>query len=383
MKKQFTFLFIVSAFFLFIFTGCKKQIISGNESSTEANATSATSLSTDIALPDDFSATDASLRATYLDEHPVYNSFVERIVTSSPAPCDDNTAFYQWINGQFTGWDANAFNFLNNLKLDIVPGYYSLYFENNQALQFFGNGGEYNLPIQHTFKDLKRFWGINSDSLLVTGWHGSTLADSSKVYLVYRQVYHLSDATSKAFAGFVARRINSDARFRKGNHPVFSLNGFSFSGSTTAHIPPKIVLGDGFFDDYAAIGLGDVAPQAVLAHEFAHQIQYQYNLFGTVKTPENTRRTELMADAFAAYFLNHARGAAMQWKRVQEFLQVFFNVGDCAFTDLAHHGTPTQRMAAAAWGYALANDAQKQGIIYSVKEFDDMFEAALPAILAN
>lgn len=381
MKKRFTLLFITSVFSFLIFTGCKKELLSGDEITSGINTTTSTEVQDNIIISDDFTAAAASLRDTYLDEHPVYNSFVDRLAASTPAPCDDNTAFFQWINGQLTGWDVNAFNFLNNLQLYIVPGYYSLYFENDQAMQYFGNSGEYNLPIEHTLKDLKRFWGINTDALIVSGWHGSTLADSNKVYQVYRQVYRLSETTARLYASYVAKKINSDARFRKGNHPIFSLNGFASRGSTTANIPPKIILGDGFFDDYAAIGLGDVAPQAILAHEFGHHIQYQYNLIPLVKTAESSRRTELMADAFSAYFLNHARGAAMQWKRVQEFLQAFFDIGDCAFTATDHHGTPAQRMAAAAWGYSLANDAQKQGIIYSVTDFDNMFEEALPEIL--
>jgi hypothetical protein len=71
----------------------------------------------------------------------------------------------------------------------------------------------------------------------------------------------------------------------------------------------------------------------------------------------------------------------MQWKRVREFLQVFFNIGDCQTTTPGHHGTPNQRMAAAEWAHDLANDSQKQGLILSSQEFTALFEAALPQIL--
>ncbi len=125
----------------------------------------------------------------------------------------------------------------------------------------------------------------------------------------------------------------------------------------------------------------DVAPQAILAHEFGHHIQIQLDLFTDEISPEATRRTELMADAYSAYFLSHARGAAMQWKRVRQFLEVFYNIGDCAFTNDGHHGTPTQRMAAADWGYSVANDAQKQGHILTSQEFAALFEAQLPVLV--
>jgi predicted metalloprotease len=143
-------------------------------------------------------------------------------------------------------------------------------------------------------------------------------------------------------------------------------------------------MGDGILEAYTELGFGDVAPQAILAHEFGHQVQFA---IGTFDNPissdpaENTRRTELMADAYSAYYLSHARGATMQWKRVQQFLEVFFNIGDCGFSSPGHHGTPIQRMAAAQWGYDLANNAKKQGKILTSQEFADLFDAALPSLL--
>ena len=61
-----------------------------------------------------------------------------------------------------------------------------------------------------------------------------------------------------------------------------------------------------------------------------------------------TRYTELMADAYSAYYLTHKRGAAMNRHRVAGFLEVFYQIGDCAYTNNGHHGTPNQRMNAAA-----------------------------------
>lgn len=389
MKKQFTQLFVLCI--VFVFSACKKETNTGNNALNKNETSLATNTTAPALLTGCFGGITpsqdyiaASVAATdYFNEHPAYNDFISQLLAATPAPCDGNTPFFQWINEQFTGWTANDFNFLNNFRLDIIAGQYSLYFENDQSKQIFGKNGEYNTPIYHTLKDLKRFWNINTTNLVVSAWHGSTLADSAKLYMVNRFVYHIPDASSKFYAGYVAHYINLIPEFMKGNHPVFSLNGFAYAGSTSLGIPPKIVLGDGIFEDYDAIGFGDVAPQAVLAHEFGHHIQIQNNLYTTTKTAEATRRLELMADAFAAYFLSHARGAAMQWKRVKEFLQVSYNIGDCFVTDPAHHGTPTQRMAASEWGYNLANDAHKQGHIYTVQEFDAMFEAALPGILNN
>ena len=115
--------------------------------------------------------------------------------------------------------------------------------------------------------------------------------------------------------------------------------------------PRFSTAGDGILAGYGAVGFGDVAPQAIYAHEFAHHIQNQNDYFNDPLAtqgdpPEQTRYTELMADAYSAYYLTHKRGATMNRKRVEQFLQVFFQIGDCAFDNPGHHGTPNQRMAA-------------------------------------
>ena len=89
-----------------------------------------------------------------------------------------------------------------------------------------------------------------------------------------------------------------------------------------------------------------------------------------------------MADAYSAYYLTHKRGAALNRKRVAQFLQVFFQIGDCGFDSPAHHGTPNQRMAAAEFGFDVAHEAQKQGHILSSDQFHDLFVAAYPELIA-
>ena len=76
-------------------------------------------------------------------------------------------------------------------------------------------------------------------------------------------------------------------------------------------------------EGFKAIGYDDVAPQAILAHEYGHQVQFQLGMFGD-GTPAGTRRLELMADALSAYYLSHIRGEFMRWSRYKKFLKVFF-----------------------------------------------------------
>ena len=168
-----------------------------------------------------------------------------------------------------------------------------------------------------------------------------------------------------------------------GDHPLFSFNAFAFSGSESLSLPRKIVMGDAILNAYADLGFDDVAPQAILAHEWAHQVEFYYGWYNdpvpSLEPPadaaEETRYSELMADAWAAYYLTHSRGGTLRQRRVAEFLEVFYQIGDCAFSDPSHHGTPNQRMKAAEWGFELADQAQKQGHIMSSQEFHDAFVA--------
>ena len=89
-----------------------------------------------------------------------------------------------------------------------------------------------------------------------------------------------------------------------------------------------------------------------------------------------------MADAFAAYYLTHKRGATMNRKRVEQFLEVFFQLGDCQFTNAGHHGTPLQRMRAARFGFAVADQAQKQGHILTANQFHALFVANYTSFVA-
>lgn len=50
----------------------------------------------------------------------------------------------------------------------------------------------------------------------------------------------------------------------------------------------------------------------------------------------------------------------MNWKRVQAFGQMFYQLGDCGFNAAGRHGTPNQRMRSALWAYGLADAARPQ-----------------------
>lgn len=123
-----------------------------------------------------------------------------------------------------------------------------------------------------------------------------------------------------------------------------------------------------------------------MVHERAHQIQFNkqddwYPEGAADNAPESTRTTELEADFFASYYVSHRKGAVQNWSRTRQFLELFFNIGDCAFTSDGHHGTPLQRMEAARRGYNLARRVQKNGKILTENQIHRRFLNQLPKII--
>lgn len=399
MKRSKLFPVITIVLGVILFTGCKKETqTSSTTAETQNNyaAKQPAKLSTQVkarltqirsSLPAGYKNRLQSNANFILKMHPEYKYIVQKALkVITPTPCDDNTPLIQWVGGELSDWDDDVIFLAIVTGMLDFPTYDALFFENNAANQYFGVKGEYSQRTTKTFKDLKRFWNIQTNGIVLGAMHGAMLKNRDKVIRIDMILYGDTPADAAFWADLIIELLNIIPQYRGGDHPIFTFNAFAqsaFDFPPYGTVPDKIIMGDGIVQGYTSIGYDDVASQAVLAHEFGHHIQFQLGLFGDEVSPEATRRTELMADAYAAYYLSHARGASMQWKRVKQFLQVFFNIGDCAFTNDGHHGTPTQRMAAAEWAYSVANNAQKQGHILTSQEFTALFEAQLPEIVSH
>lgn len=300
-----------------------------------------------------------------------------------PTACNPSTPVRDWAVAQRADWTA-----ADQLFADAVQWYKPLLNDavlwSQDAGSTFGLNGEFSTELTNTFRDLRRFWDIDGSGIRMVPMKGTMLTDQARMYRLFHVAYGLNDATSTEYANEVVTTLNQE-KFDYGHHPYFSFNAFAFAGAVIPgfDIPKMIVMGDGILEAFKAIGYSDVTAQAILAHEYGHHVQFQRNLFQTTLTgPEATRRTELMADSYAAYFLTHARGDALQYKRIQQFNQVFFQLGDCGFTNGGHHGTHTQRLRAADWGYSVASSAANQGHILPTLTFAGLFETQLPALVA-
>ena len=297
-----------------------------------------------------------------------------RAINPDDYVCSDDSPLFSAFNAtidEFINQELGILITLISYAADQLPTYDALFFGEAGRDQYFGYNGEYTQVLRQTERDIKRFWDIPSDDIQVVGMHGTMLLDTARITAVYRTAFGLPAATADAFAAIVVQAMTASELVNGGNHPLFSFNAFAAS---FGFIPDKIVMGDGILAGYADLGFSDVAPKAIFAHEFAHHIQFENDYFRVFETQaEATRYGELMADAMAAYYLTHKRGEALNAKRVAEFLDVFYQIGDCQFTNGGHHGTPNQRLAAAEFGFRLAASAQKQGHILSAEEFHAEF----------
>jgi hypothetical protein len=330
------------------------------------------------------------LPATLRMSDPQLAEAARRAINPGDYVCPASTPISDWWLTEaleFRNSEPALFNLLYvNLLADLIPQYEALFFQTAATPQYFGYNGEYTKVLTKTEKDVKRFWDINSNDIQMIGFHGTVLQDVTRTAATYEILFGVDHATAVSIATTVRNAVLQSGVLDGGNHPLFSFNAFAVT-DPAGTIPDKILMGDGVLEGYRVLGFGDVAPQAVYAHEFGHHIQYERGYFSdpyatSGDKAEQTRYTELMADAFSAYYLTHKRGAGMKKGRVAQFLEVFFEIGDCAFDSPGHHGTPNQRMAAARLGFDIADQAQKQGHILTAEQFHAQFVAAYPGIIA-
>lgn len=266
-------------------------------------------------------------------------------------------------------------NYLFGLYMDI--NFVAAYIDRSD--QYFGENGEYTDFMAKRTLELEKFWDMHGQ-IRVNGQHNATLNDREKVaYVLYNYFYGVP-TMADAYALADELLAISAALSTVPESPFFSVDGFATSGNL-------IVIGDGLVQMLSEAGTQqDIVWTGVLAHEWAHQIQFDnytawYPNGAANNLPEATRYTELEADFMAAYYMTHKRGATYNWKRVEQFFNLFFQIGDCYFNSNGHHGTPDQRMAAAYLGYETASKEQKQGQIMTPQQLHEIFVASINTLL--
>lgn len=303
-----------------------------------------------------------------------------------PSECSDTpfrevTSYYNdaLINGFIASWDGNP-DAIGVILEDYFVINQIAALNENKNTDTFGANGEYTHYVQNRVRSLEKFWSM-PNLISVRGQHTYTLEDLDFIRSIYE---NYSNATPEAidYLVSIAEHFNTTSDQIPEN-PFYASDGFAtFSGF--------IVIGDGIVSMLAETGLDPkVVWSGILAHEWGHQIQFQnfgewtYPVPAFIGTPESTRMTELEADFLTGYYLTHKRGGTYNWKRVEDVLVSFYNIGDCGFTSSGHHGTPNQRLEAARQGYLLATSQQKKGQISDPQDIHDAFVSILPSIVGE
>lgn len=293
------------------------------------------------------------------------------------------TALSEWTSAQVSGTDPLVLFLMSLTGMLELPTYDALLFGAQSRSNRFGVNGEYSQLLTSQYKDLGKFWDAYPAGMQLVPMKGAdTFRDRGRLIDLLMIVHGLDEAGAGEYADIYALIFQMAPELRNGDHPIFTLNAFAFDGDSSLGISPRIVMGDGIMQGMDGIGLGGVGPRAILAHEFGHTVQMAQNLFESDLTgPEATRRTELMADGFGVYYLTHARGEALNSKRLLPSMQTFYEVGDCGFDSPGHHGTPNQRLRAGQWAADLANGARPQGRIQPSLGLAARFDAVLPTLV--
>lgn len=117
----------------------------------------------------------------------------------------------------------------------------------------------------------------------------------------------------------------------------------------------------------------------ILAHEWAHQVQFAY---GWMQTNEPTvRRTELEADMWSGLYMGMAKNWAGQ--EMNAYFQTLFNLGDYNFNNQGHHGTPNQRLAAGATGLSVAQQLLSTGQRLGYGDLHYLFDQEVNRIVST
>ena len=307
-------------------------------------------------LPADWRARESTALGRFGVEPSSAQDALERAIDPTRYQCAP-TQLDAYVDGVLAGVDPSSLFVLNLIGGFDFPAYDALLFGSTGDPLYALTEASKN-ELSSSFRAAQKFWDTDGSDIQLMAMHGDLMRDPARLTRLIAVLYGVSDADAAGLASLVVEIVTSDPGLAGGATRSSPSTRSPLAARETpalSSLPDKLVFGDGMLDALDAIGVGDVGPRAVLGHEYAHHVQYDKNLFNSPLTgPEATRRTELMADAFGTYFVTHKRGLALNTKRVLEAEQSFYQVGDCAFTNAGHHGTPNQRLRASTWGSSVA-----------------------------
>ncbi|MEV8609989.1 hypothetical protein AB0383_19015 [Amycolatopsis sp. NPDC051373] len=235
------------------------------------------------------------------------------------------------LASQLTPVEGQAFDALSALGQLYAQGVAT-----DKQPQVFGTDGQYTSRATSAISKLRRFWDIESWNVQLVAWKGTDLGSPAKMAQTFG--LGLAPARVKDAAALANKVLFELPVLQGGRNPLLTLNAFSAPADSFGG--KRVMLGDGILDTTNLLGFDDVAVEAVLGHEYGHQVDFAHDNF-----PRN-ESGEMGPDAYGGYFVAHAKGEAWDARTQQEVTYLNASIGDCQHS----HGTPDQRKAAGAWG---------------------------------
>ncbi|KAL3803525.1 hypothetical protein HJC23_014073 [Cyclotella cryptica] len=273
----------------------------------------------------------------------------------SNVPCSSPSAV--WLQKQTSLVATDDLEKMLRWNLYIVPFAYKLYIANPvlYSQEYFGFDGEYTHEIREIYDEAQDFWSGSGvfDEVHLLAAHGSDLSDREKLIPTLELLFEGSydkDFTVDDHADEIQELIS---RLPGGyEFPLLTFNAFA-TDEMGDDIDPSIIIGDGYFQFQKDSRNESEGPEYALTHEFAHHVMNAMGL-----SLEDYKKEELMADAFAAYFLANNSGGDMTGEEISNIHRVAYSVGDCGISDELHHGTPKERKCATVWGADFADSKE-------------------------
>ena len=147
---------------------------------------------------------------------------------------------------------------------------------------------------------------------------------------------------------------------------------FYCTGDDTIYIAEQLAsdLWKGINDDFpgqrAGYGraVGDFGLAYVVAHEYAHNVQYELGFYELQPRDRGVRAFELQADCMAGLWGNSVyRAGRIKPGDVEEAMSTALAAGDFDYNNEQHHGTPQERRAAWLLGYESGDPSRCQELV--------------------
>ena len=147
---------------------------------------------------------------------------------------------------------------------------------------------------------------------------------------------------------------------------------FYCTGDDTIYISEQLAsdLWKGINDDFpgqrAGYGraVGDFGLAYVVAHEYAHNVQYELGFYELQPRGGGVRAFELQADCMAGLWGNSVyRAGRIKPGDVEEAMSTALAAGDFDYNNAQHHGTPQERRAAWLLGYEGGDPTRCQELV--------------------